>query len=230
MKNISYQIGFWSAIVLIIAFAVWIISFVGIALTSPLFIWTNLSDYIDHMHMNKHFFQNLAYVFMLLAGPVYVLLLNGFYDHTEDSKKVLVRIGIQFALAYAILSSLHYFVQIGAVRFNLISGNYEEIEVFLQANPLSVMTSIVMLGWTLFLGLSSLFMFPVFNGNNKVLKWAFLINGVSCMIAGVGYVFQIDALTFLFANLVTGGAIMAISIASVKFFRKKISGGSTVVI
>ena len=73
---------------------------------------------------------------MLLSGPVFVLLLNGFYDNTDDSKKVLVRISILFAVAYSILSSLHYFIQIGAVRLNVINENFEGIEYFLQANPL----------------------------------------------------------------------------------------------
>lgn len=225
MKNISFEIGYWAAIILTITFAVWIVAFIGIAITSPLFFWTNLNDYIIYFQSNGRFFQNLAYVFMLFAGPVYVLLVAGYYDHASDSKKVLIRISMLFALAYATLSSLHYFVQLSAVRLNLLKGNFEGIEYFLQANPVSIMNSVVMLGWSLFLGLSSLFIFPVFEGKdlNRLLRLAFLVNGISCMIAGAGYIFQIDAVTFFFGNFVTGGAIMIISIASIKKFKKLMS-------
>lgn len=222
MNKLSLKIGYWSAIFLALAFVVWIVSFIGIAITSPLFYWTNLYDYITYVQANNRFFQNLAYVFMLLTGPLYVLVINGYYEYAEDSKRVLVRISLIFGLAFAVLSSLNYFIQLSSVRFNIIEENYGGIEHFLQANPLSLTTSIVMLGWSLFLGLSSLFMFSVFGGKglNRVLRLAFLINGISCLMAGVGYVFQIDMLTFIFSNIVTGGAIMVISITSIKHFKR----------
>lgn len=226
MNKLSFRIGYWSAISLTFSFAIWIVSFVGIALTSPLFYWTNLADYIVYVQSNGRFFQNLAYVFMLLSGPLFVLLLNGFYEYAADSKRVLARIGIQFALAFAVLSSLHYFVQLSSVRLNVINENFQGIEFFLQANPLSIMTSFVMLGWTLFLGLSSFFMFSVFNGSrpDRLLRLAFLFNGFSCIAAGIGYVFQIDALTFIFVNIGTGGALMVISIGSIRLFNKLLKG------
>jgi len=223
MNNLSYKIGQWSAISLVICFAIWILSFVGIAVSSPLFYWTKLSDYITHYHSGGHFFQHLAYLFMLLAGPLYLLVINGYYEYAPADKKVLVRISLLFALGFAILSGLHYFVQLSSVRLNLAAGNFEGIELFLQANPTSVMTSIDMLGWTLFLGLSSLFMVPVFKGEraNRILAYAFLLNGISGLMAGLGYVFQIDLLTFICINLLCGGALITVSIASIKLFGRQ---------
>ena len=108
------------------------------------------------------------------------------------------------------------------MRLNIGKGHFEGMEYFVQANPDSIMTSIDMLGWTLFLGLSSLFIFPVFDGPgpNKVLRYAFLVNGLSCMLAGAGYIFQINILTFLFINLGMGGAMMTITITAVRFFKR----------
>jgi len=159
---------------------------------------------------------------MLLSGPLYVLVINGYYEYAAESKRVLVRISLIFALAFAVLSSLNYFVQLTSVRLNIIHENFTGIEHFTQSNPNSLMTASVMLGWTLFLGLSSLFIFPVFKVGKpaRILRFAFLFNGFSCVMAGVGYVFQVDALTFLFTNLGTGGALMVISIASIRLFRR----------
>jgi hypothetical protein len=220
MKNISNKVAFWASIFLLVAFSVWILSFVGIAMQSSFFIWTNLEDYMVHYRSAGHFFQHLAYVFMLLTGPAWLLIIHGYYEIGPPSAKAPCRISLLFALGYAFLSSLHYFVQLGAVRLNLAADRWEHMEPFIQANPLSVMTSVDMLGWTLFLGLSSLFMLPFFSGrkSGRFLKYAFLLNGISCMLAGIGYLFQIDLLTFVCINLLTGGAMVVIAAGSLKMF------------
>ena len=220
MNNISNKIGRWAAIFLLIAFFVWILSFVGIAIQSSFFIWTSLEDYMVHYRSTGHFYQHLAYVFMLLTGPAWLLIIHGYYEISPASDKAPGRISLLFALGFTILSSLHYFVQLSAVRLSLAGENWEGMEPFLQANPLSVMTSIDMLGWTLFLGLSSLFLVPFFSGRDsgRVLKYAFLVNGISCLVAGIGYLFQIDVLTFICINLLTGGAMVAIAAGSLKLF------------
>jgi hypothetical protein len=223
MNKLSYRIGQWSATLLLITLAIWILSFAAIAIRSPLFFWSNLSDYMVHYRSTGHFYQHLAYLFMLIAGPAYLLIINSYYEYATDDRRVLVRISLLFALGFTLLSGLHYFVQLSAVRFNLAGEPNEGLELFLQANPHSIMTAIDMLGWTLFLGLSSLFMVPVFSGekSHRLLRYAFCLNGLSCLMAGVGYVLQIDALTFICINLLTGGALMTISIASVRLFRRQ---------
>ena len=164
MNRLSCKIGFQSAQLLAFTFVVWIVCFIGIAITSPLFYWTNLPDYITYFQSNGQYLQNIAKFFMLLFGPLYVLLINSYYDYAAENKKV-VRISLLFGLAFAILSSIHYFEQLTAVRINIGSGQINGLEHFVQANPYSVMSSINMLGWTVFLGLSSFFIFPVFKGD-----------------------------------------------------------------
>jgi hypothetical protein len=222
MKTLSYKIGSWSSVLLATTFIVWIVCFTGIAIISPFFFWTNLSDYINYVQTNSQVFQNAAKLFMLLLGPLYVLVINSYYDYAPDEKKVLVRAALLFGTAFAILSSINYFVQLSSVRLNILHGQTAGLEHFVQANPNSIMTSIVMLGWTFFLGLSSLFIFPIFRGDklNRVIRYAFIANGVSCVLAGIGYVFQVDIITFLFINLGSGGAMLIITIASVKLFRR----------
>jgi len=220
MKNISNKVAFWASIFLLVAFSVWILSFVGIAIQSSFFIWTNMEDYMVHYRSAGHFYQHLAYVFMLLTGPAWLLIIHGYYEISPVSVKALCRISLLFAMGFAILSSLHYFVQLGAVRLNLAADRWDHMEPFIQANPLSVMTSVDMLGWTLFLGISSLFMVPFFTGRDsgKFLKYAFLLNGISCLLAAIGYLFQIDLLTFVCINLLTGGAMVVIAAGSLKLF------------
>lgn len=222
MNNISYKTGYIAAVTLAVSFAAWIVCFTGIALTSPLFRWTNLADYIAFINSNSQIFKNTAMIFMLITGPAYVLLINGFYNIVSEKNRALVRISLSFALAFAVLSCLNYFVQLSAVRLNIEHGQTEGLEMFIQANPNSVITAANMLGWTLFLGLSSLFIFPVFQNTKlqRIIKIAFIVNGISCLLAGTGYVLQIDIVTFVFVNLGTGGALMIISVCSAVLFRK----------
>ena len=161
---------------LTICMITWIICFTGIAITSPLFHWTNLSDYLTYESSNSQTFQFIAKIFMLLFGPLYILLINSYYDYSSENNKVLLRAGLIFGAAFAILSCIHYFVQLSSVRINILDKKTSGLEHFIQANPYSVLTAIDMLGWTLFLGLSSLFIAPTFVGNklNKIIRIALL--------------------------------------------------------
>jgi len=222
MNEYALKTGLWAARLLILSLIIWIVSFFGIAFTSPLFIWTNLQDYLTFVQTNSQVFQNTAKLFMFLFAPIYLLLINSFYDYATEKKKPLARLSLLFATAFTITSCIHYFVQLSVVRLNIEQGYTNGLEHFVQANPLSIMTAIDMLGWTFFFGLSSLFIFPIFTGDklNRVIRYSFVVNGIFCMLAAIGYLFQIDVLTFLCVNLGLGGAVVVIAISSMRLFGK----------
>lgn len=217
-KNIL-NIGLWSAIICLTSFIVWIISFTGIAIQSPLFYWTNIEYYIDYYKSNSQFFQYLAKSFMIIFSLSYMILTIVFYEFTTTERKILAKIAIVFSIMFALVSSIHYFVQISSVRFAIAENEYSGLEHFLQSNPTSFLSSANMLGWTLFLGLSSLFMYLSFIPKSlaKGLRLGLLINAISCFSGGIGYLFQIDLLTFVFMNLAIGLGFFMITISSIKF-------------
>ena len=67
------------------------------------------------------------------------------------------RIALSLGIGFAVLAGLFYFVQITAVRWSVQLGETTGLEQIIQANPLSALAAMNMLGWTLFLGLASLF-------------------------------------------------------------------------
>jgi hypothetical protein len=221
-SRISIQIGFWSALLIAVTFFVFTICFVMIAATPPLFIWTNLADYVLFANQRSQILQDIARFTMLLFGPLYVVLLNCIYDHTSQEKRLLARIGINFGLAFAVFTGINYFVQLSAVRLSLLKGELQGLEQIVQANPISGISAINMLGWTLFLGLSSLFIAPVFSGSKleKAIGMAFLVNGFFCLLGGIGYVFDIIILIFLTINFGMGGAILTTAILLCIFYKK----------
>jgi hypothetical protein len=222
MNKLAARLGFWSSFGGAAAFLLFIVCFTAIALTNPLFTWTNLSDYLAYNQKYDQTFRYIAQTAMLCFGPLYVLMLNSIHDFARDEMKPLSRAAIAFGAIFAALIGIHYFVQISAVRLNVDKGQVEGIEQFLQANPSSAIMAVNMLGWTLFLGLSSLFIAPVFSGSKLAgaIRLLFLLNGAFCILAGIGYVFEIVPLVFVTINLGMGGCVTALTILLCFFFRR----------
>lgn len=222
MNQLPLKLGFWSAIFSAALFIVFTLCFVGILITSPLFLWTTYQDYLDYANDNSQFFAHLARLSMLLFGPVFVVLLNAIHEQTTKEKQILTRISIAFGLGFALLSGLFYFMQITAVRLSLIHNQTDNLSQFVQANPYGVMLSVNMLGFTLYLGLASLFAALVFgNGRlEKFIKITLLLNAVFCLLGGIAYGLELTTLLFLTINLGMGGAVLAATTALAVWFRR----------
>lgn len=223
MNKIILNLGIWSAILCLASFIVWIISFTGIAISSPLFYWTNLEDYIDYVNTNNQFFQYLAKSFMIIFSLAYMILIFVFHEFTLAQRQILSKIAIAFSIMFALVTAVHYFVQVSAVRFAISEIDYSGLEHFIQAKPTSVLSSVNMLGWTLFLGLSSLFIYLGLKPKSltKGIRLGLLVNAISCILAGFGYLLQIDLITFVFINLGLGGAVLLMTISASRYFIKQ---------
>ena len=222
MNQLSVKLGFWSAVLCAALFVIFTICFVGILLTSPPFLWTTYRDYIDYVNQNNQSFAHLARLSMLLFGPLFIVLLNAIHEHTPSDKKILTRISIAFGLGFAVLSGLFYFVQITAVRLNLLHNQPGELLQFVQANPYGALLAVNMLGYTLYFGLASLFAAPVFeNGRlEKVIRIAFILNGIFCLTGGIAYALGLTVLLFMTINLGMGAAVMVAMIALAVWFKR----------
>lgn len=223
MNKTILNTGLWSAIICMASFIVWIISFTGIAIQSPLFYWTNIEDYISYINSNGQFFQYLAKSFMVIFSLAYMILVMVLFEFTAAGKKILAKIAISFSVMFALVSSVHYFIQISSIRFAIAENNYLGLEHFLQAKPTSVLSSVNMFGWTFFLGLSSLFIYLGLKPKSltKGVRLGLLINAISCLLAGFGYLFQINIITFVFINIGLGGAVLLMTISASGYFIKQ---------
>lgn len=90
-----------------------------------------------------------------------------------------------------------------------------------QANPISGMAAINMLGWTIFFGLSCIFA-GLALGNTKIeqiIKYAFLSNGVMMFLGVIGYLLDKSVVVFLCMNLGMGSAILIATISLCYLFK-----------
>jgi len=155
---------------------------------------------------------------MIIFSLAYMILAVFFYEFTIAERKIFAKIGLIFSIMFALVSSVHYYVQISSVRFAIAEGEYSGLEHLIQSNPASALSSVNMLGWTLFLGLSCLFIYiGLFHkSGTKGIRLGLLINAFSCIFGGIGYLFQIDLLTFVFMNLGIGLGFIIMTVSSIK--------------
>jgi len=100
---------------------------------------------------------------------------------------------------------MNYFVQFSVVRLSILKGQFEGLEQFVQWNPNSAFYSLNLLGWTLFLGLSSFFIAPIFLKEKKgnLIKWLLILNGITCVLGTVAVVFEIMIYLAIYPLLMT---------------------------
>jgi hypothetical protein len=123
---------------------------------------------------------------------------------------------------FAVLVGGFYFVQLSAVRLSVLKEQWDGLEQIVQANPYSALSALNMLGWTLFFGLSSLFVAPAFSGGKlaRLIRWLFVINGIMCLLGGIGYALEITTLVFFTINFGMGGAVTILTIALCFWFKR----------
>lgn len=223
MNNLSSKLGFWSTVVCLVTFIIWIVCFIGILAVNPLFIWTNLSDFVAYTKENNQLFKHLAELAMLIFGIAFLVLLSSIKEYAPDNKKILANISVYFGIIFSGLISINYFVQLSAVRISLLRGEITGLEQFIQSNPISGMAAINILGWSIFFGFSSIFIAPIFSGNKleKIISYSFGANGVICILGGIGYIFNIVILVFLCMNLGMGLASLTALISLIIWFKRK---------
>lgn len=222
MNKMPQLIGKWAAIISLFSILVWFVSFGMIAADGPLFYWTTPEAYFEYAVGRPQWWQNLAKTFMLIFSIGFFVMHVSFYEMQEISRKFAGKLGLSFLAMFALLSSMHYFIQISTVRLNIAAGSTEGLEHFIQANPNSFSLGINMLGWTIMLGLASLFLGLQFKnkGRQKWLKIFHFINAFFCLLAMVGFVLHMDVVTFPAINMGVGGCITVISVLGLLEMRK----------
>ncbi len=219
---LALRLGYWSAFLMVITFVIFTVAFIAIPLTGSLFIWHDLAGYLAYVRSGHTFFQDLARWMMLLFGPLVVILFASLYELVDGERKLLARIGLSFAVIFAALTGINYFVQLTAVRLAIQKDVTVGLEQIVQANPISAVAAVNVLGWSLFFGLASLFAAPLFRGRGlpRFIGICFCLNAAMCLLGGLGYVIDNAALVFVTLNFGMGGAVLGAAIGLVVLFRR----------
>lgn len=187
----SRKAGFGAAIISIAAFLVFTVSFITIVFVNPPFQWTGLIDFVQYTRVNPQAFKYIGMLSMLIYGLAYVVLLLSARLELPRERRLYGDIASMFALAFSVCISLNYFVQLTATRLQLLQGYTDGLAQFTQSFPISMLSAVNMLGWTVFYGLSTAFLCFAYQGTQRkaLFRWC-LLNSVFMLLSAVGYGLQ----------------------------------------
>jgi hypothetical protein len=190
-KRYVHLLGFWSATV-----ATLLVAVAGITATAAI--------------------QPFATVIGFLLTSSFLIVMVSVHCYASDERKVFSLVGLSFAIIYATLISMNYFIQLTFVRQSTFDSS-----IFDMTNNQSMMWVIEVLGY-FFMGLSTLFAAPVF-GSSKVeslIKWLFVANGILGILTPIGYALNLP-IQVLLGGLVIWDILMPISTALLAFFFRR---------
>ncbi len=148
------QLGFWSSIVVTLMLLIFPLS---LAFDLPL---------------------NVAYGSSFLLAPSFVTMMVSIHHYAAPEKKVWSQLGLSFAIIYAVMCSLTYYVQLTFIQNNYLPIAEEAAApfVFIPGTPYFAQD---MLGYVFFC-LATLAAGPVFTGGKLEtwIKWLFIFNGI----------------------------------------------------
>jgi len=115
----------------------------------------------------------------ILLGTAFLLLLASVHDVAPKERRVWSLAALAFGVAYAVLISMTYFVQLTLVAPRLARGDTRGIEPFLFVPFDSFLYAVDILGYS-FMSVATLCAARVFRGNGlpRVARWFLTANGL----------------------------------------------------
>jgi hypothetical protein len=190
MNTLVSRIGFWSATLVTIFLAI-----SGVTSSASIYLISNISGFI------------LTSIFLIVILCIYSI--------APEDKKILGHIGLSFAIIYATMISVNYFIQLTFVQFGAFNT-----DIFSIKNPQSMMMTIEVLGY-FFMGLSTLFIAPIFQSGKleKAIRWLFVFNGILGIGGAIGFALNLDW-RILIGGLLVWTIVMPITTALLAYWFK----------
>lgn len=215
-------LGLWASAVSLATFVLYTLCFVWIAVTQPAFVWTNGADYVSYVQTHSQTPKLAAMALMILFSLSFLVQLECLRERIAGHRAIYLRIATHLAVAFSVLISINYFIQLGAARLMIAAGKAQGIEQLVQANPNSAVFAVNLLGWTVFLGVSCVFAALALGPGRpeRVMRIAFLVNGAMMLTSAVAYVLGIQVILALFMFLGLGAAVIVESAAMCRYFHR----------
>ena len=155
----------------------------------------------------------------IVLVPIFVVLMASIHAYASEPRKIFSRIGLAFALAYAVVIGVDYFVQFAVVVPSLQAGETADLSLFTQYNPHGLFIAGEALGY-LTVSVALLFAAPVFAGGRvqRAISWLFVAGFGLAVAAFVGFwlvegdlvAFEVAVLSINWIVLIASGALLAV--------------------
>jgi len=165
-------VGFWSAVLATCFSVMYVVAQIG--------EWLGLLGSAGGAESSSTAFG--LYVLLtpsLLLGSSFLALMAAVHQSASEDRKVWSQAAFGFAMIYAALISINYYVQLAWVAPRLASGRVEGMESFLFVPFDSFLYAVDILGYA-FMSLATLFAARVFTGEGqeRLVRWFLIANGL----------------------------------------------------
>ncbi len=155
----------------------------------------------------------------ILLAPTFVVLMACIHAYATEARKTYSRIGLSFALVYAVVILVDYFLQLAVVAPSLQAGETDGLSLFTQYDPHGLFIALEALGYAM-LTIALLFAAPVFIGGRveRVIRGLFSLSFVLAVVAFVGLVllghdlvaFEVTVLLITWIVLIPSGVLLGV--------------------
>jgi hypothetical protein len=155
----------------------------------------------------------------IALAPIFVVLMASIHGRGPEATRIFSRIGLAFAVAYAVVIGVDYFDQFAVVVPSLQSGEIDGLSLFTQYNPHGLFIAGEALGY-LSMSAALLFAAPVFAGGRieRAIRWLFVAGFVLAVVAFVGFwvvggdlvAFEVSVLSINWIVLIASGVLLSV--------------------
>lgn len=218
MNNSIKKTATISAVIGFVSFIVYTLCFIAIFIVNEPYVWQGLEHFIEYENTSTAVFKYVGMACMLIYSIAFFIAVSGIAFQASDEKRIFAKLAKSTALAFMLLISVAYFVQMTATRLQLLAGNSDGLLQITQSYNISAINAINMLGWTVFYPLACLFMMHCLN--KKVAKAFCLATAISMLIGLIGYMTNSFIVLLITMNLLLGGCSFGLIICLLSHFKK----------
>ena len=216
------RVGFWAAVLTVLVTATFAVAGVATPARSGPFCGPTTWACVPAPYVDVAQFIPGDYLWLvpgLLLAPIVVVLMAAIHSAAPEPRRVFSRIGLAFALAYAVVIGADYFGQFAVVIPSLQAGETESLSLLTQYNPHGLFIAGEALGY---LALSAAFLFaaPVFAGRGieRAIRWLFAGGVVLAVAAFIGLwfvghdliAFEVAVLSVNWIVLIASGVLLSV--------------------
>ncbi len=184
MSAVVSRLGFWSAVLTaVFAAAFFLAGFLTPPRSGPfapaanivLYPYTNVAAFIPNDYL-------WLYPGILLA-LIFIVLVVCIHSYAPSDRKIFSHIALSFAVIYATIILIDYFIQFTVVIPSILTGETAGLTLFTQYNPHGFFIALETLGYSMMSG-AFLFVAAVFAGGKleRALRWIFIAGFVAAVL------------------------------------------------
>jgi hypothetical protein len=215
----ALRIGFWAALLTAACTAVFAVT--GGA-TPPRAGPFCTSACVQPPYVDVAQFVPGDYLWMIpgvLVAPLFIVLMACIHAYATEKNRIFGRIALSFAVTYAVVITVNYFVQFTVVIPSLQSGETQGLSLFTQYNPHGFFIALEVLAY-LMMSVAFAAAAPVFTGGRaeRTLRWLFAMDFVLAIAGFVGLwllrrdlvAVEVTVLSINWLVLIIGGTLLSI--------------------